>query len=103
MEEWEKRIVSGLIGAMAGLTIGAGIVGSLKPVEDDSVLRTFQTKETPKIQRLYQPLRRDSFFVEYPENSGEYILLNEYLEKIPNKKERAIKKSKIKELLSLYY
>ncbi len=94
-----KYSIGLVTGTIAGIVIATGILAGIKPIEDRSVLKTFQKEGTPKVQKLYHRLRKDSFFVEYPENSGEYILLNEYLAKIPNKTDRTIKESKIKELV----
>ena len=88
------------IGVIIGAGVAIGILAGIEPIEDGSVLRHFQKKGVPKVQQLKHRLRRDSLFIEYPDNSREYILLNDYLKKIPNKEKRIVEESKIKKLVN---
>ncbi len=80
-------ICAGIIGFVTGMHLGP-----LNPPSRNDKAKNFQDG-TPRIFRTYENYRSDHIYVEYPDNSNEYITLEKYLKIRDTKKKDEIKKT----------
>ncbi|MDO8467549.1 MAG: hypothetical protein Q7S56_01205 [Nanoarchaeota archaeon] len=84
-------IIGGAIGSVANFLTAPGV----------NKVKISQRENAPAVMRMYKQ-GNDGIYVENPQIKGEYILIDDYLKKIPLEADRNIEEGQIKKAVKWY-
>ena len=97
-KKWEIKALSGLVGAIIGLSTGF-VISVIMGTDPKNKAKIFSEPNEPKVLRVNNYFERDDLFVEDTNDPDSYRSLPKHLESIPNKYDRQIEESRIKKLV----
>ncbi len=93
----EKYLFTGLVGIVAGMGLGIGVLNIKSPSERAI---SIEKQCVPRVMKVYNKSGielRDQILVEDPDRVGEYLPLSDYLKRnFKNKYERNFERARIK-------